>query len=483
MAGPITDLFVGVSPSPFREVLADLVAVRKHYDRVVLPCAGRWGVASIMVAQGIRPQTIEASDVCLVSSVVGALVDPDRDLDQLEVTVPDRLGRFTAAPKDRFEAAAGILMAQKFLSLSPRLAYMQAMRDELWANLTPMRVALAAQLQAQCAPLTGARYTIADCRQVLADVTDQPGVFCYVGFPTYKGGYVKLFAAAERQLWDCRLDLEEFLPEEVGPSLLAHTGAPVDTVAYLHGSLAGVLPDTWTKIAALDTGKGRVDWLVANHDTGLRLATARGQHPAGRPKTWPIYADQPITPDSIITFANVDPPTGLHLRDLFVHKLGVGRAERYIVMLIDGRVAGIAGLHVHDLMVGKKPWSDLVFAVGATSDRYARLPKLLLMCMTTTAFRTWALQAIPELQANRWDGLQSSTPSPRHEVKVDRGAMKLISRTPIKGQDGMFRLLSRGVFRDETFTAALGRWHGQWAGKARPGWVDPDAQPAPAGAG
>jgi hypothetical protein len=41
------------------------------YDRVVIPCAGRFTIAEAAVDAGWRPEEIECSDISLFSSVLG----------------------------------------------------------------------------------------------------------------------------------------------------------------------------------------------------------------------------------------------------------------------------------------------------------------------------------------------------------------------------------------------------------------------------
>lgn len=478
MAGPATLLFAGLDISPAREFVGSLVDPARH-KRWILPCVGRWSTATAIVAEHGHPERIEASDLCLFSSVIGYLADPRHDLDELEVRVPDELAKFTAATKDEYDHAAGILLTLKYLSTPPKNVHAQELRSEMWLNAHSIRGALADGLRDQTTILAGCRYDVADVRDVITSAVDGPDpeeVFLYTNLPGYKGGYGKQYGEAETSIWTCRLIAEEFDPADARTWLDSMTSSPMFAAAYVHHG-ADQAPADWTKLGAFSSGADRVDYIVANRDPGERLVVRKGG--SWQPKQWPVYAEQEITPDSVITFEHVDKDTCLHYRDLFVHRLGLTKAQKYCLMLVDGRVTTAFGLHPRDLQLNKSPYIGEVFGISVTSRRYARLGKLFMMALTCDGFRRWLLSMSPELQQTELRGIQTASPTINHEGKTDRGVLRLVRREPRPG--GGFQLLYQGDFRPETLADVMRRWHADQAWICRDTWDGPRLpQPAQA---
>jgi hypothetical protein len=474
----VSQLFTGLDVTPAREFVASLIDPDTH-RRIVLPCVGRWATATAIVAKHGHPDRIEASDLCLFSSVVGYLADPRRDLDELGVRLPGHLSRFTAGAADAVEHGAGLLLAVKYLSTPPTTVHANEVRSELWAAAAALRGALAGGLRDQVELLAGCRYEIADVRHVLTDLAEEADegaggdVFVYVHAPAGRGGYTRMYGPAERAMWTCLGRL---------------TGAAAFAAAYVHRLAAeefdpdeaadwhdgdAQMPPGWVKLAAFAAAPQRVAYLIANRDTGDRPVASRAAAAAVR--RWPVYADEEITPDSVIEFAEVDRATCLHYRDLFVHRLGHTKAERYCLMLIDGRVTTAFGLHLFDVRRGTKQHVWESFGITITSARYARLGKLFMLALTSGDFRRWLLARFPRLQQADIVGIQTASPTQRHEGKTDRGVLKLVRRVPLPG--GGFQLLYQGTFRHDTWPEVMAGWHAQHAWNARPSWDGPRLPP------
>jgi len=174
----------------------------------------------------------------------------------------------------------------------------------------------------------------------------------------------------------------------------------------------------------------------------------------------------------------VDKDTALHYRDLLVHRLpGSTVSERYYLFTIDGRVVTVFGLHFRDQVTGKTAYCAETFGISITSQRYTRLGKLFMLCLTSSDMLAFLLHSAPNmLQRNPPVGVQTSSPTIGHEGKADRGVMKLVSREPRPG--GGFHLVYRTEWRDESWAETVARWHQNHGWVARPGWDGPRlAQP------
>lgn len=467
-------LFLGTTVSPVREFVAERIDPDRH-DRVVLPCVGRWAVATAAAARA-GAKRIEASDLSLFSSVIGYLADPSKNLDELDVRIPDGMGKFTRDTVTEYDHAAGVLMTLKFLSSPAKSAFDQEIKNELWRNARSYRDHVAEGLEKQVELLAGCSYEVADVRAVteeltLAEPADAERVFYYVNPPGYKGGYTKMYGVAERLMWQPRLEDGEFDPDEAFALLASLTDSPATVLGYVHhGDEAA--PDGWVKLMAHAPKAGRVDYVVANRDPdGARLTIPPRADRS--PRRWPVYNEQEITPESVIEFVKVDKDTALHYRDLFVHRLGQSTAQWYGLMLIDGRVVTSFGLLPRALIQGISPYLSEVFGISMTSRRYKRMGKLFMLALTSGDFKRWAQATWPNLLLNyEPHGIETASPTLHHEGKTDRGVLKLVRRVELPG--GGFQLLYHGDFRlDDTFPAVMARWHKQFGHMSRPDWTDP----------
>lgn len=467
MASTMNLLFAGVTTSPAREFVAEQIDAKKH-KRVVLPCVGRWAVPTAAVARGVKPSQIEASDLSLFSTLVGYLADPRHDVDELGIVVPAPFDRFTREPKDAVEFAAGVMLAIKMMTTPPKNVYAIEFRREVWARANAYRETLASELREQVDLLRGCRYDVLDVRAVFESLAndDDAGTFAYVNLPGYEGGYTKMYGAAEEQLWTPSLPTSEFSPSEALPTLDKVTGKQPLVCAYIHHG-DEQMPDGWHKVMAIAAATDRVDYIVSNHDVKSRTSVTRFTD--GTAKRMPIFDDTcEIRPDSVISFVNVDKHTGLHYRDLFVHRLGQTRAEKYVLMLIDGRVVTSCGLLLRDVVLGKTDYLAEVYGISVTSKRYSRLGKLFMLALTSGDFRQWCLAEMPQIHMSDLRGIQTASPALHHEGKTDRGVLKLVRRIPLK--NGGFQLLYRGEFRDDTWADVMSTWHAKFGHMSRPGW-------------
>lgn len=447
-------LFAGVTTSPSREFIADAIDYNKH-TKLIFPCVGRWAVPTAAIARGAKPESIYCSDLSLFSSVIGYLADPSKSVKDLNVTIPSGYEFFVSDVTDEYDLAAGILLTLKYLSTPAKNVYMVEFLREMKSNYKTYREKLADSLKDQTDMLKGIHYEQGDVRGVMQEVLNEnsENTFVYVNLPGYKGGYTKFYGVAENQMWTCALETHEFHPDEALPLLESLTECESTIYAYVHHGDKDV-PEKWTKQVAIAIGRGRVDYLVTNQDNGARLT--HGVKFDAKPNHWVVYNDEEITENSKIEFVDIDKATGLHYRDLFVHRLGQTKAESYGLMLIDGRVVTSFGLHRRHLFLGNSDYIGEVFGISVTSKRYARLGKLFMLMLTSGETRKWLLNEYPAMHLTPPKGISTASPALHHEGKTDRGVMKLVRRVPLP--NGGFQLLYQGDFRDDTYADVLKNW-------------------------
>lgn len=468
MVTALNMLFAGVTTSPAREFVASLVDEKKH-SLIYLPCVGRWAVPTAMVANGVKPENIYASDLCLFSTLIGYLADKTKTVESLDIQIPEKYAKFVDQVKDEIDFAAGVMLIIKMMTVPPKNTYAIEFRRELSSRYLEHREALREELTAQVELLSGINYEIQDVRKVFENLSvfGNEKHFVYVNLPGYKGGYTKMYGEAESQLWQPQLITSEFNPEEALPTLSMLSNSKVLAVAYVHHG-DDQMPVDWHKFLAIAPKTDRVDYLVCNQNVQPRgTVTKMVDGPARR---LPIFDDTcELTENSVISFMDVDKNTGLYYRDLFVHRLGQTRAEKYLLMLIDGRVVTSCGLLLRDVILGKTSHLAEVYGISVTSARYARLGKLFMLALTSDDFKKWALSEMPQMQMSDLQGVQTASPTLHHEGKTDRGVLKLVRRIALP--NGGFQLLYRGNFRDDTFGEVMKNWFNKFGAISRKGFI------------
>lgn len=477
MPSPASVLFPAVTESPAREfVAAQLTAA--GCERLLLPAAGRFAVAAAAVPV-LGAKNIEACDTALIPTLVGWLA-AGKDLEDLDVHTIGQWCMFVDGAQDDVEWCAGLMCAVKYAALPSGTAYMAEQRRAILANLIPVRQGLARQLREQVKELAGIRYQVKGLPEVAAElvgVYGDPKTCLFADFRGLKSRVRTELAVAEDRFWPGAQLSDDFDPAETGPFLQAL--GPCDELVLACVSGDKHIPDGWVRLLAAETS-GSVDYVIANRDPGGRHVKTRRRPGSG--SVWPLYADEhEIRPDSEVGMVCVDKDTALHYRDLLVHRLaGTTVSERYYLFLIDGRVVSVFGMHFRDQVTGKTAYCAETFGITITSQRYERLGKLLMLCLTSTDMLAFLLHTSPTmLQRNPPLGLQTSSPTLRHEGKSDRGVMRLVSREPRPG--GGFHLVYRTEWRAESWPQVMARWHQTQAHLCRDGWDGPRLDPPQTG--
>lgn len=178
-----------------------------------------------------------------------------------------------------------------------------------------------------------------------------------------------------------------------------------------------------------------------------------------RVSLYPIFNDDEITEDSKVQILEVDKDTCLYYRDLFVHKLGVAKAERYYLMMIDNKVVTAFGLHDREFNAMKSNYVDEVFGISVSSKKYKRLGKLFMMCLTSGDFKKHLMHKM-NLGIRTLKGIKTSSKTSHHEGKTDRGVMRLIKRE--EQANGTFLVVYVGDFREDTYADCVKKWLKQY---------------------
>jgi hypothetical protein len=136
-------------------------------------------------------------------------------------------------------------------------------------------------------------------------------------------------------------------------------------------------------------------------------------------------------------------------------------------MLIDGRVCSACGINDQHLNHGTSEYISEVFGITRTSQRYARLGKLFMLCLTSGGFRMALMRSRRSMQFRTPKGVQTTSITRHREGKTDRSVMK---RHLVEEHEMGYKIIYRADFREDTWQDCLNKWIDKWGSKTRPGY-------------
>lgn len=459
MPGPTFNrMFESVTPSPAREVAARAI-LSISPTRVVMPAAGRFGATEALVKAGYPARQIYCSDIGLFSSLIGYLADPDLRLDDLQLTFRGTGLHLVEEqpPEDDVDMAALVMVVMKYDQLLTKHQYGMNLRREVLSQAQTYRAGLRSQLTTLLEGVGPIHYEIADLREPTNDETlmaDEHAAL-FLNPPGFSAtSYNKLFPGESVQWGSGKVPTEAW-DEDAATALYEKlTDAPLLSVIYSIN--AKNVPDSWTRLLAISRPGGRVDYIISTRDVDMSQSlTLHSQTAGGQPRIFEVYADQEITPDSELEFVEIDRPTAMYYRDLFVHRLGTTQSEWYLGMLVDGRLVTVLGLNRQRFMHFLSGYVKETFGISVTSQRYKRIGSLFMEALTTTSFRDW-MRLHGRYGIRKMLGIETTSLT-RHEVsKIDRKMMRMVAKEQLP--NGMWKLQYRADLREESFNDVLARW-------------------------
>ena len=448
-------IFQGVTTAPARDFVAQRIIETKS-ERVYMPCAGRFGAVESYLNHGGKKENLYTSDISLFSSMIGYLADPEKSVHDLGLELK---GVFASDEADEVELVARVMLTLKFHQISDKNKYGQDLRKEIVKNQESYIQKIVEHINVLLQSLKGIHYDIADVFDVLNECKDDEKAALYLNVPTYKGGYSKMFSMEDIK-WN-EPNIAEFDPDRYDEMLDDLSTAKCKSFVYKQKSLDGI-GENWKVVFAEPYSMERTDYILTNWSESKTFAV----NPIKDEdiKKFPIYNDEDITEDTEIKFVKVNRETALYYRDMFVHKLGTTNAEVFYLMLIDGKVNTAMGLFMRDVYTGKSDYIGEVFGISKSSDKYMRLGKLFMLCLTCRETKEM-LAGQYRFGVHNPRGIQTSSLTTFEEGKTDRSVMKLVFREKLK--NGQFRVIYRADFADRKYKECVSFWLKKWGKKRR----------------
>lgn len=462
-------LFKGVPRSPTRGFTA--AALRQlRPEKAIIPCAGAFALASTAVQAGIAPKNIYCCDITLYSSVLGYYYSDDpifpvqlHSLSELAFLAPYLE---ESAASQVAAVTVGIRLIQ-LLSKSDSVYRAHRLRDMV-LRIEEMIEQARAAAERNRKLLGGLHYITEDMWDLLARHVDDETAVILCNPPRYTGGYDKMYeGVGEHFIWDAPR-VQQFTANDY-PILTQYLGHARATVLLYYstptvggGDPAPAWGAPWVSVFAARPRTGvsaAINWVVANRPLTSALARQDTGRPAVKPP-YPVLLDEEIAPDSVLEVRTEGRAVAEYYRDLLVHNLPASNAERWFVLLLDGRLLAVGGMTTKDWLAGSgSEVPKLVYLFTAPHKRYKRLQKLALLAVTSTWFydrldRNDLRDAPPYVSTT----MLSNYP----EVKTARGILRLREREEINQGGFRYRLVYDGDVIARTAADTLGEWFRRW---------------------
>lgn len=462
-------IFLGIPTSSNRKVFSEYLSrYASKYERFVIPCAGRFVTAQLMVKGGIDPKKIVSNDITLFSSALGYYI-ANKDVKELgiEIVSPE-LDFLTDRIKsdDPVEVVAATMLAIKIAQLSHNQAYyFQAMRQELLVNWQVYMNNLKESLQAHKKLMEGIEYTCSDARDILAQHEENEKAFIYHDPPTYKKGYEKMFDVGKFITWK-EPTIQQITPDESKITFARLRDAKA--CVMVNTTLPNEdIPPGWLKIYA-GQATGFINHLLVNRafDPELKYIDAKFAPLIKAP--YALYGDQEITKNSKVQLIALRREEGEYYRDMFVHRFGSTSADNMVAFMVDGRLLSITGIDPKPLygMSGKKKDDDgkpkvrqnyvfEMFGMTIPSGRYKRLRRLYVTLLSSTQFRDDLVNMLNLHMLN----VEAIRTSCFGRIPTNRSLHGLFKKQEEKKQkDGMYHMVYETPFHQRTYKECIVKW-------------------------
>jgi len=451
-------LFKGITTSPHRKALHTLIVTHPS-ARYFSPGAGQFSDVETLVDSGVKPEQIVASDITLFSSVLGYLLDPTKHVQALGFVAvdPPLVQLIAQLPVDtELDQAAVILLSIKWAQLFPKNEFLRWQRLQFEADIQRLFVQYREGLtkfQIKCSGLT---YGIRDMLEHTKEFEDDPSTCMIFSPPWYAGGYTKMFKADGIYSWKIPA-IAELVPTAVKDYFNALPSKPLHSLAFVEEKVLNKLGNTgWHLLMVEQKADYSYRYLLSSQavDKPMYIRRTITSNPA---HVYPVYDDQVITEDSDVRFISVAKNMAMYYYDLFIKGLGMPGAEAFALLCVDGRVAGVTGLHYSAWRIKRQPVFMDVFSITLPQSKY-KLGRLMthLLCTREIAEQLSTTHQKDTSSCTVLEYYQTTFLSSSPSIMKVRGLMKLLKRENMP--NGMFKLVYRASLKPESTKDVLHGW-------------------------
>lgn len=430
-------------------------AVKSGYTKFVEPCAGTFAMSHLAVQSGFKPEQVEASDVSMMTSVVGYAITGE-SMEALKIEAQ-------GFSEEELKDPATVLYAQLYLRTVKNAGkeYFYNMLVDLQYRRDEHIKMIADQIKRVHDILCGLNYRPLDMWDHIKEVLDNPEAVVIANPPTYLAGYEKFYDTGGKMTWK-EPPYELFDPETGYKELFELCKDAKCLVLCYQESKPG---ETAAEpiFARYGVRAGVNSYIISNRpEEATALANGKKIARPGESKLNALECsmlprDYEITEKTKVQLCQIERAEAQYYRQLWTHNFVGSSAPVNIAVLIDGKIAGVFGVDKSALTMGAfgTQVSDALFLMyGMTvPHKKYRLGRLLTMLAQNKCF---VYKICTDLEKEKVGHLKTVQMTKYPEAKEMRGVMKLTKRIPDAKMG--FRLTYESELKDRTEKQTLAEW-------------------------
>lgn len=394
-------------------------AKRNGYDKFIEPCGGEFAMSQLAIEAGFSH--IEASDITLFSTLLGYYIQ-DKDIDELDVQV-EGVGKCTSVVDVLYYQLLFKLMKNQGKDYFDNMITDVEEKKEWHCEKIKESLDKAKKLFENKLV-----YYPMDMIEHLKKYMYDDKAIIIMNFPTYRGGYEKMFDVGDKitwkepeyQMFDPSTDKEkikEMLKDAKCLVLFYEEAYPdeacFDTVYVRFGAREGM--NTY-----ITTNNKEEVLRLINKQCAVRL-----DEKEIKPLKYPIInSDYVFTEKSQVSVIECSPCECDYYRKLFTHNFAGSSSSGGFAVIVDNMVLGVFGYSkAFSAFFGDGSNEDLFILFGmAKAVNGYRTNRLLTMLATT---KDIAYQVCNDLDKFTYKNIKTTMISKYPESKQMRGLMKL----------------------------------------------------------
>lgn len=407
----INKLFVGKPKQDFFKFLSLNSCKLLAYDKIIIPAVGTFSIPLYLVNLGYNTEKIYASDIAQISDLIYKYIsDPSENIVN-EIT--------------------------KFHLDNIREKYKK--RNVVFDNYKLLfKVKIKEKLK-QLEKLKGINYENNDLRKVMSAKRAERELII-INPPNIDKGYEKFYPKAKVSIY------EQFAKSEV-MSLF------VDTPAIIHTSLPLKKGDSYSIVGMYQLSNKSFTKIYSNIVGVQKYLNYKFKQCEAN---YEMATVEDLKNVDVVKVQKIDESTAYGLRDLFIHKLATTKAERTVVILINGKIFAVVGINLKFLISMQ---SEYIFEIfGMTVQlKSIKTAKLMLMFLLTNEFANYVKNSTANSMELNIKGVKTVCLSKYPEVKTDRGVLELKKREFLKDK-GIYKLTYQSDIKYKLFIEAYNDW-------------------------
>lgn len=413
------EMFLGCLNAVEQRFLIKLIrtAVKSGYTRFVEPCAGTFAMANLAVRAGFKPEQIDASDVSMMTSVMGYAIS-GKPLDELEIHA-------VGFGDEELLDPATALYAQVYLRTLKNAGneYFHNMLVDLRERKQEHVELIRKQIEETKKLLGGMDYRPMDMWEHIAEVADDPHALIIVNPPTYLAGYEKFYDTQGKMTW--REPKYSMFDPDTGHKELFEKYMDAKALILCYQEKKVGEASGFPVFARSGTRADLNSYISTNREQeAVDLANGKKIKRPNEGKVEPlpcsiIPLDYELTEKSQIKIIQISGATSQYYRMLWTHNFVGSQATYNRAILIDGYVAAVFGI--------SKMTKDSIFVwyVMKAPHKIYRLGRLCYMLAQNKGFVDTLLDDIEKETVVK---MRTAMLTKYPENKEVRGIMKLVNR-------------------------------------------------------